>query len=391
MMNLVKSKLWLILGAIGLYLVSTGLTFAAFSALRRPQALVVFERPVPDSISKFAIDPAAPRTEVCPLNGKKFTVKEREVWQSRRPLTVMIENHEEARPQSGLTSADVVYEAVAEGGITRFLAVFYCGISAQDIIVGPVRSARTYFLDWASEYGDFPLYLHVGGAHVSGPANALGQIGDYGWLRKGNDFNQFSLGFKECWRDYERLGHVAATEHTMYCRPERIWEVAAKRSLTNVDEEGVFWDEDFTPWSFKDDAEVSERGEVTRIAFGFWSGYQAYNVVWNYDQTANSYLRENNGASHTDLNTEQQVQAKNVVIAFTQERGPIDEEKHLVYTTIGRGQAIVFQDGRAINGTWSKTRRTSRTVFRDSTGAEIEFVSGPIWIEIVPAGNKVEY
>lgn len=386
-----KSKLFFILGGIILYLVSTAASYAAFSVFKRAPAEVVFEMPLPDSISKFAIDPNAPRTEVCPLNGQKFTVQERQVWEKRRPLTVMIENHEESRPQSGLSSADIVYEAVAEGGITRFLAVFYCGISSQDIIVGPVRSARTYYLDWASEYGDWPLYLHVGGAHTPGPANALGQIGDYGWLRNGNDLNQFSLGFKECWRDYERLGHVVATEHTMYCRPERIWEVAAERGLTDVNEDGDAWDEDFTLWSFKEDADVSERGDVGRITFGFWSGYQAYNVVWSYDSATNSYRRENNGAPHTDLNTEQQIQAKNVVIVFARERGPIDEEKHLLYTTTGSGQALVFQDGKATRGTWSKTRRTSRTIFRDSTGSEIEFVRGPIWTEIVPAGNEVEY
>jgi len=70
--------------------------------------------------SGFKIDPNAPKTEACPLSGQLFAKAERQIWEGRRPLTVMIENHEESRPQSGLNKADIVYEAVAEGGITRF-------------------------------------------------------------------------------------------------------------------------------------------------------------------------------------------------------------------------------------------------------------------------------
>ena len=100
---------------------------------------------LPGPSSAFEEDPKAPKTEACPLNGEKRTKKAREFWEKRRPLAVMVENHTEARPQSGLSSADVVYEAVAEGGISRFMALFYCNLS--DTQVGPVRSARTYFLD----------------------------------------------------------------------------------------------------------------------------------------------------------------------------------------------------------------------------------------------------
>ena len=95
----------------------------------------------------------------------------------------MIENHAEARPQSGLSYADVVYEAVAEGGITRFMGVFYCGIAVRNVNLAPVRSARTYFLPWVLEYD--ALYNHVGGAGlcnddtVDDRAKALCQIDQY--------------------------------------------------------------------------------------------------------------------------------------------------------------------------------------------------------------------
>jgi len=301
-----KKLILMIMGGFLLYFASTGVAYAAFRYLGQEMEIGPIS-PLPEALEGggLRVDLSQPKTEECPLNGGMFTKDEKKIWEKRRPLTVMIENHAEARPQSGLSRADVVYEAVAEGGITRFLAVFYCGASAQDIIVGPVRSARTYFLDFASEYGDYPLYAHVGGANVPGPANALGQIGEYGWLRKGNDLNQFSLGFPTFWRDYERIGHPVATEHTMYSTTDRLWEVAHKRELDAQDDEGKKWDENFEKWPFKKEAKPEERGEVTKIGFDFWGGYSEYSVSWQYDREANLYRRFNDSQPHKDLNNDE--------------------------------------------------------------------------------------
>ena len=319
-----------------------------------------------------------------------FTLQEREIWAKRRPLLSMIENHVDARPQSGLSKADVVYEAVAEGGITRFLAVFYCN-AAEEVTIGPVRSARTYFMDFASEYSDYPLYAHVGGANVPGPANALGQIGDYGWLAKGNDMNQFSIGFPTYWRDYERIGHEVATEHTMYSTTEKLWEVAAKRGLNATDEDGNKWNAKFTEWKFKDDEKLEARGTTSKIDFSFWSNSPDYVVTWDYNKDQNQYLRVNGGQPHKDLNTDSQIQVKTVIVQFMKEKGPIDAEKHMLYTTTGTGKALIFQDGEVIEGAWIKEKRQSRTKFTDGSGKEISLNGGPIWIEIVPTGQKVNY
>lgn len=384
-----KSKLILIIGGILVYLASAGLSYGAFRFLGGGDRLLSPVDITPGS--GFKIDPNAPKTEACPLTGVLFSKAERQIWEQRRPLTVMVENHEESRPQSGLSKADVVYEAVAEGGITRFLAVFYCGAAAEEVTIGPVRSARTYFMDFASEYGDYPLYTHVGGANIPGPANALGRIGDYGWLAKGNDLNQFSLGFPVFWRDYERIGHPVATEHTMYSTTEKLWEVAQKRGLTNVDDEGNKWDATFSQWQFKEEAKLDERGEVARVEFSFWENNPEYAVRWEYQKDNNNYLRFNNGQSLKDLNNDSQLQAKTVIIQLMKEKGPIDEVKHILYTTLGSGQALIFQDGQVIEGTWIKAKRQSRTKFTDSSGKEISLNRGPIWIEIVPVGGEVKY
>ena len=203
-----KSKvLKIALAGLILYFISAGLSYLVFnSVLKKPLSIAT---PFGNLTDVTSNSDEGNKDQTCPLNGALKSSRARAAWEVRRPLAVMIENHIESRPQSGLTSADVVYEAVAEGGITRFMALFYCNLS--DVQVGPVRSARTYYLDWLGEYNN-PLYAHVGGANTPGPADALSQIIKY----KVNDLNQFSIGFPTFWRDYERLGHPVATEHTMY-------------------------------------------------------------------------------------------------------------------------------------------------------------------------------
>ncbi len=91
------------------------------------------------------------------------------------------------------------------------------------------------------------------------------------------------------------------------------------------------------------------------------------------------------------MDTKTQLAASNVIIQFTKERGPVDKEGHMIYTTTGAGKALVFQNGEAVEGTWSKQTQALRTKYLDSKGKEISLVKGKIWIEIVPAGNEVTY
>ncbi len=381
---------------IVLYLLSSALSFSAVKALSLDSAnsdLIISPTVITPISSKFKIDPSLPRDEGCPLNGEKFTKTEKNIWATRRPLGVMIENHKDSRPQSGLSYSDVVYEAVAEGGITRFLAIFYCLAAAQEAQLGPIRSARTYFIDFISEYGDKPLYVHVGGANSPGPANALGQLDDYGWVGI-NDINQFSVGFPTFWRDYDRLGREVATEHTMYSTTEKLWAyVAKKRKLTNVDNEGVAWDIKFIPYEFKEDAKFDARPESASLGFVFWKGYDDYSVQWNYDKKTNSYLRLTANEPLMDKDNNLQLSAKNVVILFMAEQNANDgyeNNAHLLYKNKGMGSAKVYQDGKIIEATWQKKDRISRLKLIDSrTGGEIKLNRGRIWFEVLPTGTKV--
>lgn len=377
------------------YLASTGISYSIFSANTTSK---IPETPSTSQVAQTensgndyqakVFDQNQPAIEECPLNGAMYSKEHREWWAKHRPLGVMIENHKESRPQSGLSFADVIYEAVAEGGVTRTLSIYYC----QDAgIIGPIRSARTYFLDFISEYGDYPLYVHVGGANTDGPADALGQIESYGWAVY-NDLNQFSIGYPTFWRDQNRLGGDVATEHTMYSTTEKLWTIAEKRGLTNVNEDGELWDTGFVKYSFKDDASLSKRPARQTVHLEFWNN-EAYYIDWQYDKESNLYLRKNGGKAHIDRNTKKQLNAKNVVVLFMTERHADDGYEgnaHLLYGTKGQGQALIFMDGKQVIGTWKKIGRMERATIYDGYGDEIKFNRGKLWFEILPTGSVVK-
>lgn len=389
-------KFTLVISLLGLYLLATGLSLAIFSYLKKTGVSPVSSGQVGQTRSK--IDPKLPKNEICPINGAKFTTTERDIWEGRRPIAAMIENHADSRPPSGLSKADVVYEAVAEGGITRFLGIFYCGAAAEDVQIAPVRSSRIYFIDYASEYGDKPIYMHVGGANnYSGSGDtakevrALETLEAIGWrVPKGNDFDTtYDSGFPVFWRNYERLDHTVATEHTMMASLDAAYAEAEKRGFGATDKKGKAWNTTFVSWKFMDDKAVSPT--ASEISFEFWSGKPDYDVTWKYDSSNNQYLRFNGGKEHIDLATGKQLTAKNVAIIMAKEKGPVDRNLHMFYTTTGTGKAYVFQNGEAIEGTWEKDSRTDRTKFFDKNGKEISFVRGVVWIEIVPAGNTIKF
>lgn len=390
--------------AFGLFLVSAAVSYQVFSYVDTHRAEPLISEDAPGRAkNKQKVKPDLPRTEECPINGMMLTKPEREAWEKRRPLGVMIDNSRPARPQSGISFADVVYEAVAEGGITRFLGIYYC----QDAeYAGPVRSARTYYLDWLSEYGRSPLYAHVGGANTPGPANALGQIQQYGWGFY-NDLDNFSVGVPAYILDTDRITKDTAIEHSKYAVPEKLWEFAAsKRDLTNLETdaktgEEKSWDEEFEKWSFKDDIPVESRPNAFSAEFNF-SGIQAsylgdYSTLWRYDRDSNSFLRLTGGSEHRDLNTGQQVLAKNIIIQFmtmTVADDGYSEEghgSHTLYETKGTGKAIFLIDGKKTSGTWAKGTRLSRTQFFDDKGLEVKLNRGQTWIEILPIGQEIKF
>lgn len=278
----------------------------------------------------------------------------------RHPLAIMIENHPDARPQIGLDKASIIYEAITEGGITRFMAV-YGPYDAPK--VGPVRSARTYYIDWLSEFKAF--YAHVGGN-----LDALDKIKADNIL----DLDQFSLGDAAYWRE-PKAG--IAIEHTMYSSTDKLYQVAFNDKK---------WPKmaDFRPLEFKEPLEKALRNVSQDITVNFSS--ESYNVVWKYDVETNKYLRFMAGKAHNDQETNEQLVATNVIVQSVERwEAPTEiNETGWAMQTTGTGDALIFMQGKEIKGTWKKPDRTSRTIFYDDKGNEIQFIPGQFWIEITP-------
>jgi len=283
---------------------------------------------------------------VCLLDGSLVD----ENLANRHPLGIMIENSVAARPQIGLADAQLVYEAITEGGITRFLAIYSCSEPEK---VGPVRSARIFYLDWVSELNAF--YAHVGGNY-----DALQKIKEYGIL----DLNQFRYGNAGYWRIPEA---GKAIEHTMYTSTKKLWKIAEKNKWSQK--------ADYESWEFKDDLEESQRPQSASATINFSTSN--YNVKWLYEPKTNTYLR-----NQTKTPT---IRAKNIIIQWTERRPIVSKigEKSYAIKAIGSGKAKVLMDGKVIDGTWKKDSRATRTWFYDSSGNKIKFNRGQIWIEVV--------
>lgn len=400
------NKTTLVISFVGLFLISLGASFLVFSLVAPKEA----SRLVSTIAKNSKINLDAPKNAECPINGMKYTQAEADIWESRRPVAAMIENNIEARPESGLSRADVIYEAVAEGGITRFMSIFYCGAAAVTVKAAPIRSARVYFINMASGYGANPIYLHQGGANdfcstcpggvkpkseIDKTVNAYALLDKLGWRNgsHGNDMDGgFNIGYPIVVRDQYRLSSTpAAWEHSVVADLDEVYKEANKRGFNAKDEAGVPWTQGFKKWTFQD-GKSNNAPDATDIKLSFWNNQPDYDVEWKYDSVSNSYKRFNGGVPHVDAEFDKpQLSPKNVVIMFAQEKGPLDSEKHMFYQVIGTGKAIVFQNGTVIQGTWSKASGLDREVFSDTTGSEIKLVRGQTWIEIVPAGNTISY
>jgi len=295
-----------------------------------------------------------------PLNGVLTTKN----VAMRRPIGIVIENHPDARPQSGLDKAGLVYEAVTEGGITRFLA-FFVENDLQE--VGPIRSARTYTIKFADEYSAF--YAHVGG---SGDGLALIKELDNFY-----DLNEFGLG-KFFWRDKKRYA-----PHNMYSATDSLRKAGESKK----------WDinAEYDKWLFKDEPKIEERGNAKKISIDFSSS--SYKIDYYYDRDNNLYKRNLANKEHTDKNSKEQIKPRTVIVQYVQSWMKAPEYAGGGQSTEikndGTGKAIIFMDGKKIAGTWKKNGRKTRTKFFDESGDEIKFSRGSVWIEMATTNVKV--
>jgi hypothetical protein len=345
MPNLSK-KQWIIAGAVSMLLISS-LGLLVWKFVNKPEPKQVVQEVV-------VKEPEKPKEYVSKLTGAKVSEPD-----SNLPVTaIMIENSPDARPQSGLKDAGVVYEAVAEGGITRFLTLFQ---ESQPGYIGPIRSVRPYYLDWLVPF-DAPV------AHVGGSPEALAQISSEG-------IKDLDYGFNSNY--YERVSNRYAP-HNVYTSRAKLLELQNSKGWNKSE---------FTGWARKTD---SPSPTVNAKSIDFNISSFLYNPHFDYDATTNSYLRSQAGKPHVDEKTNAQISPK-VVIAIIVPKSIHPDGVHTVYGTHGSGKAFVFQDGTVTIGTWDKTDRKNQITFKSSDGKPIALNSGNTWISAVGLEGSVTY
>lgn len=299
--------------------------------------------------------PAPPEKPRWPFTGEKA---EQPSDITRRPLSIKIENSSAARPQTGLNSADVVYETISEGGITRFNCIFH---SKLPDVVGPVRSARLSDLWVVPQYDGLFFF--------SGASASVNRAVRQAQLANLSQDVGVSLPY---FRSRQR-----SAPHNLFLETDKAYRAAEARDYRTLSQAAGL---QFERRSSEESRAVSE------ISIPFSN---ANRVRWVYEDRM--WSRSNNGAVHIDADTGQQITAKNVVVIWARyDVASRDKVGSVTYRVElgGQGRVSVFRDGQRFDGTW-KAGRDAPPKFTDSSGKPIKLATGRTWFQVLPLNGVI--
>lgn len=278
---------------------------------------------------------------------------------SKKPVTgIMIENSVDARPQAGLVDAGVVFEAIAEGGITRFLALFQ---EAQPDYIGPIRSARPYYVRWASGFD--AAYIHSGG---SGEALQL--------IR--------TLGVKDL--DHGALGEKIASRVSNRYAPHNVYSSMAK--IEQIRNEKGYTTSTFDSFARLTEENKKELVSQPALSISFDISSPLYDTSYTFDSESKLYKRVMAGEPHTDERSGKQISPR-VVVALYMAYSIHPDGVHSVYNNIGSGKAMIFQNGVAVEGVWEKSSDTASLHIKTTSGEDMPLEAGQKWFTAIPEGR----
>ncbi len=281
-----------------------------------------------------------------------------------RPIAVMIDNNTNAWPQAGINDAYMVYEIIVEGGETRLMAVFK-NVNLDKI--GPVRSSRHYFIDYAME--NDAIYAHYGWS-----PQAQSDISKYGI----NNINGIyeDAGY---WRD-----SVKKAPHNALTSTDKLLAVANRRGYrTTSNQESVL--------NYTTDEVLLEDGQTATYVK---IPYTSYNVIeFKYNEETQRYTKYAKGKKQTELSTGNDITTKNIIITFAENYTLTDAENkgRQGIKNIGKLKGYYITNGKAIEITCEKNDRKSQTVYKDLQGNEIKVNDGNTFVQICPLKANVTF
>lgn len=272
---------------------------------------------------------------------------------NRRPLAVVFDNQFGARPQAGLIKAEISYEFLVEGNITRYLGIFLIN---EPEVIGPIRSARPYFIEKALEFDSY--FVHVGGSN-----QAFADIKN----KKVADIDATSRGSDVFWRkNHKRM------PHNMYSNYEALKHAAEKSQYRQEPQINGF--------KFSSSIEDMNKGEIANnINIRYSKGFEPSYI---YDDENKVYERYYNGVEHKDETSGQTLTATNIIIQEANAR-IIDDKLRLDMDTIGTGKGKYITTGKVIDITWKKGSYEGITKYYDESGEEIILNPGKTWVQVV--------
>jgi hypothetical protein len=350
----------LVIGATLLLLGSLGFVgWAVYDSMQKNEPTPLVTESVAETHTTRSV-PATPpppgrEAQGCPLDGTEMEASAEET--TRAPVIVQIDNAPAARPQEGISKADIVYEALAEGDVTRYSAIFQCHDAE---VVGPVRSARLVDLELVPQY---QALLADSGAST-GVTNELDADPTIPNISQPNYPGAY-------WRTSDRY-----MPHNMMTTTEGIRQAA--------ESSGYDITADLEGFPFKDAGQSG--GQVTSISIPYSSWAD---VSYSYDPGSNGWRRSIGGEADIDALTEEQITPMNVIVQFVPSyASDIVEDSGgnlgLIFDLTGSGRALIFRDGNVIDGQWERPSSGAMTTFSDGAGREVKLNRGQTWIQLVP-------
>lgn len=280
-----------------------------------------------------------------------------------RMISVMVNNHPKARPQTGLSQADIVFEILAEGNITRFLALYHSNLPE---VVGPVRSAREYYFKLANGY--HALYVYHGAADFV----------DEMIVNSGTDFLNGST--------YDNDGYLFKREsfreapHNSYLQLGAAYDVAKDKGYDITAEYEAL------PFLSADEIEALAGEEARHIEVIYSDSYSFANVQYDYDQDSGSYTRSSGGEKTVELHTEVPIEVENVLIVETSHQVIDDAGRREIDLESG-GNAYLLQKGLINKVNWENH---DGRIIPIKDGQEIGFIPGQTWINVIPTNPGLD-